>query len=198
CGNYCFKAIKPMLDYTRNLHNQINEVQHQSEYLAKLETREKLIDDKFDVLGKEIDQKLENLRTSSKLVFDSRFTKIGSKYYYIEQSPSANWLQAVHKCRTLGAHLVTIENLSEFNAIVSKLQPRKNYWTDISDLATKGEYRSITTGNIAAYFNWHGQNPDNLNNVEHCVDLWFHNNKHLMNDCNCDEKKCMICELDNK
>ncbi|KAH8263443.1 hypothetical protein KR044_009199 [Drosophila immigrans] len=177
----------------------MRDFKHPSEYLTNLETREKLIDAKYDELDKQIQLKLENLRTSFEPKPDRHlFEKVGSKYYYIEQSANVNWFQAAHKCRTLNGHLVSIKNLSEFNEIVSKLQPGKHYWIDINDLGTKGEYRSITTGHVATYFNWHGNNPDNSRNVEHCVELRFDHFKHLMNDCNCTIEKYFICQLDNK
>ncbi|KAH8263445.1 hypothetical protein KR044_009201, partial [Drosophila immigrans] len=120
--------------------------------------------------------------------------KIGSKYYYIEESENLNWFQALHKCRVLGGQLVSIKNLSEMNAIISKLEPGKNYWIDITDLAVEGEFRSIQTGLKATYLNWHRDNPNNYRNNEHCGELWFLDNKHLMSDNDCKGTKFFICE----
>ncbi|KAH8376880.1 hypothetical protein KR093_001890 [Drosophila rubida] len=153
---------------------------------------------KFDGLEKNMEQKLDDLRKSIEAKVERRpFEKIGSKFYYIEQSENLNWFQAVHKCRILGGQLVSIKNLVEFNAIVSKLVSGKNYWIDITDLGSEGEFRSMQTGLKATYFNWHKNNPDNWKNAEHCGEIWFHDNKHLMNDGDCKSRKLFICQPDN-
>ncbi|KAM8717718.1 hypothetical protein ACLKA7_004423 [Drosophila subpalustris] len=217
CGNYCFKAVKPILDYTKFMQSQMEDLKQKSEYLDKLEKWDKQISTRleeqdkrlkeseqqmetnFNLQDKKIEQKLEDLRRLIEAKTDRRpFQKIGFKYYYIEQSTNMNWYEALHKCVTLGGHLVSIKNLSEFNAIIAKLQPEKHYWIDLNDLGTEGVFLSVTTGLKATYFNWHPSNPDNYQNLEHCGELWWYNNKHLMNDNKCNTKKFFICEPNNQ
>ncbi|XP_062141804.1 uncharacterized protein LOC133849723 [Drosophila sulfurigaster albostrigata] len=136
CGNYCFKAIKPVLDHTKYL-------QSQTQHLNEPDNLKKLVDTwieqkldnlraaaeadllkHFKLQDEKVDQKLQNLQ---KLIEERKqkvgpsFQKIGSKYYYIEESEEINWMGAVNKCLTLGGHLISIENLDEFNAIKKEI-----------------------------------------------------------------------------
>ncbi|KAH8377388.1 hypothetical protein KR093_005199, partial [Drosophila rubida] len=208
CGNYCFKAMKPVLDHTKYLQSQVN---HQMESLTEPEHLRKLVD-------VWIEHKLENLRSETeatllkqfKLQDDkldkklqallaqvqearSPYQKIGSKYYYIEHSNALNWFGAVNKCLQMNGHLVTIESLDEFNAIKKNLQAARDYWIDINDLARESEFTSIVTGRRATYLNWGAGEPSNLNNNEQCGELYGAIN-HLMNDDTCTEKQLFICE----
>ncbi|XP_034473569.1 accessory gland protein Acp29AB-like [Drosophila innubila] len=217
CGNYCFKAVKPVLDYTKFIQTQMEDLKNKPEYLdklekseqqirvkideqdKKLEKSERKIESRLELQDKNIEQKLEDLRRLIESKNDRRpFRKIGSKYYYIEQLENLNWFEALHKCLTLGGHLVSIKNLSEFNAIIATLQPHKHYWIDLNDLGTEGVFLSVATGLQPTYVNWHPPGPDNYRNLEHCGELWWHNNKHLMNDNQCNTKKFFICEPYNQ
>ncbi|KAH8263440.1 hypothetical protein KR044_009196, partial [Drosophila immigrans] len=186
CGNYCFKAIKPVLDYAKNLQSQVDDL--------KPENLKKLVD-------VWIEQKIGNLRTAFKPQDEKRpqdippgppFQKIGSKYYYIEESEEVNWFGAVHRCLAMGGHLVSIQNLDEFNAIKEKLQAYKDYWIDINDLDKEGEFISIATGRKAAYFNWQESEPNNAANNEDCGELYFAVN-YRMNDDTCNKEQLFIC-----
>ncbi|KAH8271730.1 hypothetical protein KR044_002940, partial [Drosophila immigrans] len=122
------------------------------------------------------------------------YQKIGSKYYYIEETEEVNWFGALHKCVLIGGHLVSFKNVGEFNAVKVKLQSKKHYWIDINELAKQGEYISVATGRKATYYNWMAGEPNNQKNAEHCGQLYFHKNAHLMNDGNCGNKCFYICE----
>ncbi|XP_060656257.1 C-type lectin 37Db [Drosophila nasuta] len=122
------------------------------------------------------------------------YEQIGSKYYYIERSTERTWLGAHHKCRAIGGHLLSINNKNEFDAINRNLDEEYNYWIDINDLTKEGEFLSVATGRKATYFNWHENEPNNKDGFEHCGELNYGYDKHLMNDNNCFEKQFFICE----
>ncbi|XP_062135433.1 C-type lectin 37Db isoform X3 [Drosophila sulfurigaster albostrigata] len=123
-----------------------------------------------------------------------RWQRIGSKYYYIERLEEVAWYEALSKCQAIGGHLLSIKNQEEFDAIKCELDREKHYWIDINDLTKEGEFISGATGQKATYFNWHQTEPNNKNGNENCVELYYHNDKHLMNDDNCQEKELFICE----
>lgn len=123
------------------------------------------------------------------------FMKIGSKYYYIPHDERVNWFEAVHKCISLGAHLVSFQSEAEFSAILPHLRSYVDYWFDLNDLGEEGKFLSIATGLPPSFVHWHPGNPSNTNNEEHCCDVWY-NSKHLMNDNICHLRiKSYICEF---
>ncbi|XP_034106261.1 C-type lectin 37Db-like [Drosophila albomicans] len=124
----------------------------------------------------------------------SPYQLIGSKYYYIERSEEVTWFGALQKCQAIGGHLLSINNQDEFDAIKSNLEVEKDYWIDINDLTKEGEFLSVVTGQKATYFNWHQTEPNNDSNNENCVELKYSNDKHLMNDNDCQKKEFFICE----
>ncbi|KAH8377052.1 hypothetical protein KR093_003182, partial [Drosophila rubida] len=223
CGRYCFKALRPILDHTKSLQSEVHHLKHESENVCEFKESEKRIERKLDLQEKNMEQKLnalvnqiksqdekveQKLQAIHKLIEarDSQagppYQKIGCKYYYIENSQAVNWFEAVHKCLAMGGHLVSIKNENEFNAIKDNLQTT-DYWIDFNDLVNEGEYVSMATGRNPTYFNWHIGEPNNglfkgnnrtINNGENCGDLWFTNNKHLMNDADCTGNKFFICE----
>ncbi|XP_032592009.1 C-type lectin domain family 4 member M-like isoform X1 [Drosophila grimshawi] len=143
----------------------------------------------------EHDQKLEEQTFKCQ---PELFKKIGSKYYYIEDQVKKNWYAAVHRCHQLGAHLVSVQNQTEYDAIIAKLSPHKRYWIDVNDLSEEGKYISHTTGIGAAFLNWYPAfNPDNYGGNEDCGSFWYVGNRYGMNDFNCFCKCNFICETFN-
>ncbi|XP_030381181.1 C-type lectin 37Db-like [Scaptodrosophila lebanonensis] len=122
------------------------------------------------------------------------FKKIGSKYYFIEESVRLNWFNADHKCRQLGGHLLHLESEEEHEAIKQHLNVF-HYWTDITDLGQSGNYVSTTTGLNATFLNWHPNQPDNQGGKEHCVHMWDINL--LMNDLDCSYALRFVCETNS-
>ncbi|EDW63768.2 uncharacterized protein Dvir_GJ16497 [Drosophila virilis] len=91
----------------------------------------------------------------------SHFTKIGSKYYYIEDRHKMSWFAAAYECQQRGGHLASIQNEREYGAIKAKLNHNHNYWLDVNDLYKEGLYISLTTGRKAPYLIWYVAQPDN-------------------------------------
>lgn len=68
-----------------------------------------------------------------------------------------------------------------------------SFWIAGTDLANEGIFNWFTTGKTLSYSNFAQQQPDNKNNVEHCVEIrgefqlkW--------NDYICDTLSYFICE----
>ncbi|XP_034473562.1 uncharacterized protein LOC117780970 [Drosophila innubila] len=178
---------------------QIDNIKPRIDSMVKSDSL-KIIQEKFETLQKAMETQISNSITQFESIKNQmqdnveNFRKIGLKYYYIEQSENLSWYGSFHKCLTLGGHLVSITNLSEFNAITTGLQPHKHYWMDVNDLGTEGLYLSAATGLQATYLNWHTDNPGH-NITNHCGELRFHENKHLMYISDCNDKELFICEF---
>lgn len=124
---------------------------------------------------------------------DEKFKKIASKYYYIEHSDKVNWYKAGYICRSMGGYLVNIENQKEYDELAKHLLPDHNYWIGIDDLAVEGEYRSTATDLSPDFLKWSSGNPNNYYN-EDCVELWWVDSKHQINDYQCNDNRNFICE----
>jgi len=194
------QKLKSQSEITKSLlQKQIENIQPRIDSMVKSDSI-KIIQEKFETLQKALDTQISNSITQFEIIKNQmkdnveQFRKIGSKYYYIEQSENLSWYGAFHKCLILGGHLVSITNLSEFNAITTELQPDKHYWIDVNDHGTEGLYLSAATGLQATYLNWHTDNPGH-NNTNHCGELRFNENKHLMYINACNDKELFICEF---
>lgn len=160
-------------------------------YKSQIDNVTKSINDSLDKLKSE---SLRGLPIKRKTTPEKVFTKIGSKYYYIAHYDRVNWFQAAHKCIALGAHLVSILSEDELNAILPHLQPHVNYWIDLNDLGTEGQFLSIATGLPASFAHWGFGPPNNYQNREHCCDLWWNAGRHGFNDNYCMVRSAYICE----
>lgn len=216
CGSYCFKAVRIILEHTMSLQKQVdghNEILT-SKTLEKLDSVEKHLraeDEKIDNLARTLNitlkTQIDNIAKSiaksevqgssiRKNVPGKVFIKIGSKYYYIERNEKVNWFAAVQKCLALGSHLASLQSQDEMNALLPHLQTSMNYWIDLNDLATEGNFLSIANGLAPKFLNWTKGNPSNSNGNEHCGELHYYI-QFLMNDNVCSKHQMYICESAN-
>ncbi|KAH8249785.1 hypothetical protein KR032_012364, partial [Drosophila birchii] len=119
------------------------------------------------------------------------FTKIGSKYYYISDSEKLDWFDARDRCRDMDAHLVSIKNYKEWDAITDHLTHCKSYWVDIRN--TDDEFMSDTTGMEAPFLKWDLGQPKMKYDYE-CVKL--RRKCHRMKTKYCSQENYYICEAD--
>ncbi|XP_016987980.1 CD209 antigen-like protein B [Drosophila rhopaloa] len=131
-------------------------------------------------------------RINTKLFFP-KFELIGSRYFYID-SDSKNWVDAESSCREMGAHLASIKDQEEMDAIKVKLT-NDRYWLGISDRVTNGKYLSVASGKEAPFLKWGPGEPNNVENNEHCVELL---DGSVMNDNKCSDKYHFICQSDTE
>ncbi|XP_034473292.1 accessory gland protein Acp29AB-like [Drosophila innubila] len=203
CDAYCFKVLRPMLEHISVMQERwefcnSSKLANTSSRLDKIESQlvaQEAKDVSYAAAIEETKMKLleqKSLIENQKNINRKPFQKVGSKYYYIEEIQQLNWFGAAHKCLEFGAHLISLDDQQELNAINSKLNPVNAYWTDINDLSEEGTFLSLTSGVRAKFLNWRTGEPNNADRSEHCVYL-FGAYSH-MNDFKCSSPKYFICE----
>ncbi|KAM8717268.1 hypothetical protein ACLKA7_004037 [Drosophila subpalustris] len=151
----------------------------------------------YDAVSGKLEKKFEELRETVTAIKDRqvpKFEKIGSKYYYIDDTDEVNWFDAAHKCRSMGGNLADLQSAEELRAVSEKLT-RLQYWLDINDLAEEGVFQLLSSGRRADFLQWHAHEPNNKN-VENCVVLVKYGSTYAMNDNHCETKLNFICEKD--
>ncbi|XP_016985622.1 accessory gland protein Acp29AB [Drosophila rhopaloa] len=128
-------------------------------------------------------------RVKSNTEIPKQFQKIGSRYFYIEKEKGLDWFGAASKCHQLGAHLATIQNQVELDAINMKTSSN-DYWLDITDLAKSGEFLSFATGGKPPFFKWAKNRPEAKMN-QRCLHLF----KGEMKEGMCSNTFFFICQL---
>ncbi|KAH8246608.1 hypothetical protein KR038_005330, partial [Drosophila bunnanda] len=195
CGNFCLTALKPLIDHIALHQHQWNtrDAVIVNETETKLNRIEGLVAGLQATLGKllpqDLEARLENMK-SQQTVLDNKlldlqntlskikrqrnlqnFNQLGFKYFYVEQNLKKNWTAAIAACGQMSSHLASIEDVSEFNAIVAKLKPDVSYRVDINDLAEKGKFISNTSGKPAAFLKWKPGEPRYDNDSQRCVTI---------------------------
>ncbi|EDV91686.1 C-type lectin 37Da [Drosophila grimshawi] len=127
------------------------------------------------------------------------FVRIGDNYYYIEPMNKVNWFQAAATCRTMNAHLASIEDKPEMEALVKYMRAKgfksnDYFWISGNDLGTEGAFYWSSTGRPLTYAPWNGakQMPDNYGGNENCVHMFA--TRDLINDANCKILMQFVCE----
>lgn len=187
--------MRVILDHTKFLQQHYDERQQLTETSTEKVLRE--LQQELQKQGQRLEDVVAKLRTptATALSTTTPFRKIGNKYYYIEEKQKLNWFGAHHYCVSLGAHLASVQNQSEIDALVRE---SKNYfyWLDINDLSKESEFLSSTTGKEPVYVNWAPNEPNNAWGKEHCVILVALNSINNMNDEVCKKVTNFICEKD--
>lgn len=194
CGGYCFQSIRYILDHTKFLQRHYDERNQLMETSTEKVLRE--LQQELHAQGRRLQDVGAKLGVpAATAVSTTPFRKIGNKYYYIEENQRLNWFGAHHYCLSLNAHLASVHNQSEMDALV-KESKNNFYWLDINDLSTEGEFLSSTTGKKPIYFNWAPNEPNNALGNEDCVILVSYNSINNMNDEVCEKVSFFICEKD--
>ncbi|KAH8369698.1 hypothetical protein KR093_000639 [Drosophila rubida] len=121
------------------------------------------------------------------------FEKMGSKYYYIENTRRVSWFSAVNKCQRMGGHLANLRTQDELTAIMQI--KASTYWVDLTELSEKGTFRSFTTGEPKGiYPQWAANEPNNALKNEHCGQVYVSDKSVVLNDHPCETKYFFICE----
>ncbi|KAH8338452.1 hypothetical protein KR059_005077, partial [Drosophila kikkawai] len=123
------------------------------------------------------------------------FLQIGEKSYYIEHNRKLDWFQAREKCKSMDAHLVSIQNYEEWASITAHLTRCKSYWVDIRDVNSNSNFRSDTSDQEAPFLKWsHGQ-PRCKSGYD-CVKLRARS--HQMKTKYCSQENHYICEAKSR
>lgn len=116
----------------------------------------------------------------------------------------ANWFKAVEYCNYLGARLAVVasyEDQTELTEMVRKTDKYSHisteFWIGANDLAEEGHFYWHATGTGLRYSNWKILQPDNAENVEHCVEVRYipgHKWDWQWNDRDCKKMRYFACE----
>ncbi|KAH8282120.1 hypothetical protein KR054_005526, partial [Drosophila jambulina] len=117
------------------------------------------------------------------------FERIGSRYFKIVEE-EVNWITAERKCREMGGYLASFRNEKEFNAITEKLKWGWGYWLGLNDRDSEGRFVSVASNKPAQFLKWGKGQPDNRDNNENCVTLFYGE----MWDDRCDFSRYFICQ----
>ncbi|XP_016979676.1 C-type lectin 37Db-like [Drosophila rhopaloa] len=194
CSSYICESVRMILQELVVLDKRIKRLEdcsYKFENLNKLWEEEREMADQFEDLTTKRVEMEAAIQKINVTVRDLAFKKIGSKFYYIEETEQRSWNDSRAFCLDLGGHLVSPQSQSELDALGKKLKKDENlYWTDIHDFSTEGVFISDTTGEKPKFINWR-QEPDNWKNGEDCVEI---SNKWSMNDNDCSSRINFVCE----
>uniref|UniRef100_A0A1A9WN48 C-type lectin domain-containing protein n=1 Tax=Glossina brevipalpis TaxID=37001 RepID=A0A1A9WN48_9MUSC len=81
--------------------------------------------------------------------------------------------------------------------ITNQLSYRGYWWTSANDLDSEIKFIWANTARPMRFSKWQPGEPNNHNNIEHCVHLWFDRVMYKMNDWDCNYGNSrFICEID--
>ncbi|XP_039608767.1 low affinity immunoglobulin epsilon Fc receptor-like [Polypterus senegalus] len=121
------------------------------------------------------------------------WVQLNSKCYYFS-TDKQTWQSSRDHCRTLGGHLVIIEDAMEQEFLKNKINiiGEKNYWIGLTDLANQGKYAWLDNRPLDPKKSfWHSSQPNSKN--EHCVQIESEEKWH---DFPCEIPTKLICEID--
>ncbi|KAH8334006.1 hypothetical protein KR059_005383, partial [Drosophila kikkawai] len=127
--------------------------------------------------------------------YSQNFRQIGGKYYHIEHNDKLNWFDARDKCRSMDAHLVSIQNYREWDSITDYLSSSKSYWVDIRDVESDLTFMSDTSGREAPFLKWSHGHPSCEADYD-CVKLT--QESHKMKTRYCSQQNHYICETNKR
>jgi len=123
--------------------------------------------------------------------------KIGSNCFFIESKIKKNWYDAFESCRQMETDLVAFKNLEELNEIYEYLFQNNgdllDFWIAGTDLA-KQVHIWFSNGQPVSSDLWRKGEPNNLNNIEHCDNIYSKNDMIGLNDANGLKSCFYICK----
>lgn len=119
---------------------------------------------------------------------DPGYTLSGSKCYRLVSS-SANYLQAVLGCVSLGASLASVSSQAEQDAVFA-LTGAAGAWIGLTDFLNEGTFSWVDEAPVT-FTNWRVNQPNNGNNNQHCTQIrpdgdW--------DDVICDKQQAYVCQ----
>lgn len=119
---------------------------------------------------------------------DPGYTLSGSKCYRLV-STSANYLQAVLGCVSLGASLATVSSQAEQDAVFA-LTGAAGAWIGLTDFLNEGTFSWVDEAPVT-FTNWRVNQPNNGNSNQHCTQIrpdgdW--------DDVICDKQQAYVCQ----
>ncbi|KAH8352541.1 hypothetical protein KR084_004808 [Drosophila pseudotakahashii] len=100
-------------------------------------------------------------REALRLMNQGIWTRIGSRFFYIENVEVKNYHGASDRCRQLGGYLATIQDEKELNELFSGANRDANYWIDINRLGVYSQNIASFNGMAPPYTRFAGNNKNN-------------------------------------
>ncbi|XP_065074019.1 C-type lectin 37Da-like [Ochlerotatus camptorhynchus] len=132
---------------------------------------------------------------------------MGTKRYFIPNI-KANWYKAHEFCITLGMEMVSVHTRQDHNELVKyiersdKFSNATRFWLGASDLAEEGVYTWVSSGRLVTFTNWAENEPNDVNNTEHCIEIihnTYVNRLWEWNDIECRQFQAyFVCESGNR
>ncbi|KAH8353699.1 hypothetical protein KR084_012768 [Drosophila pseudotakahashii] len=193
-GGSCISAMRPVMDYV--VANQIRWNTCEDIIANHTRAEPNQIRAQLAALQEAVshESRLESNPKALKIPQD--FEQFGTRYFYIEHSIHISWTDAEMACRRKFGRLATIQNEEELTAISAKLKKDTLYWLGINDLAKKGDFVSLSSGNRAFFLKWRSGEPNYGNEGVHCVAII--NGEMSVEDCNMASFRRFICQADDK
>ncbi|VDI33700.1 Hypothetical predicted protein, partial [Mytilus galloprovincialis] len=120
-----------------------------------------------------------------------------SRSCYLFSNDSRDWTGAQSECLKHGGSLTEVETNNELIFLNHQVRIRSlDYWIGGTDNGTEDIFRWEPSGhpfNVTIFnvTHWGPGEPNNLGNIEHCVDYY----QKTWNDAPCDTKVNYICEI---
>ena len=199
----------------------ISRLDEQNGKLELLEDFEQNMESKFE----EQKEQFEVLLLKQKEDFEQKLLGLQEKFNDILTAVALNsdflpcpsdWVRVVHSCIWVSNEKATFDNATEKckeldsaaslyeppnkhhnDLVFNLLKTNENHWIGIHDRIEEEAWVYLSTNQTISFTNWQGNQPDNHNDGEDCVEFggWMNAEKEkLWNDLPCDNKEKFICE----
>ncbi|TMW41002.1 hypothetical protein DOY81_013918, partial [Sarcophaga bullata] len=126
----------------------------------------------------------------------SLVTVVGQKLYYFEEKIIMTHANATEECKKMGMNLASIKSKQEREYLKEYIQQAygklEAYWLD--GFKKNGQWIWMGHGENIETFFWHKGEPNNLSDLENCLQTW--DNEFDWNDNDCKKKFHFICDIE--
>ncbi|KAH8324739.1 hypothetical protein KR074_012108 [Drosophila pseudoananassae] len=127
----------------------------------------------------------------------SYLRELHGKCYYMSNK-KINWFGAQNNCLRKDLNLADLSTPEDFKAVVEYLRGflgADDYWFGGNDLQIEGRFTYISTGRVVRYYGDLGLvEPTFRSNLDDCLQLRIRDNRTVVLDDNCGEKKYFVCQ----
>uniref|UniRef100_A0A6P4FBI1 Accessory gland protein Acp29AB-like n=1 Tax=Drosophila rhopaloa TaxID=1041015 RepID=A0A6P4FBI1_DRORH len=178
-------------DNTDTLERQV-QIQNQMDSLKNgMEAHLAALENKLESMQIKVINQLTAIQET--LSIPLGFVRIGSRYFYIEETVEQTWYSAEMTCRRKGGHLAYIRNQEELDLISKYLDKDSLYWLGIHEPFKRGEFVTVTSCNRSPFLKWGPVEPKYVDNTLHCIVM--QNSVMLVQTCK--QLYHLICQADN-
>ncbi|XP_016956444.1 uncharacterized protein LOC108028936 [Drosophila biarmipes] len=174
CGAFCLSALEPLFGRVERIEA------HLEQLLIKVDAlNDAPMGNEEALRGMEASESklLSELAVIRKVVsrIDGRtvplgFERIGSRYFYIEETQQLTWRTAKLTCRRLGGHLAAVKDQEELEKISARLKYNTYYWLGLYEPAARRHFSSVASNKTDPFTNWRSPEPSYEDETSpHCV-----------------------------